>query len=201
MKNPVFAYGSLDSLERAVERGKIHYPTYCWLRDTLQYAFVNKEGEIELVGIPKLTGTLDNQIILSDLKDGIYEIIGQHKIAESSETVYLAASYIFAIVATVDGVKKVRRITVDDIENFEVINGEVTQVEGYITSEYLVEHNYATEGYVDEMVAAMEISLKQELRDYVDDVVAEQVAALVPEEVQKYVDTVPASDVSDLFGI
>ena len=201
MKNPVFAYGTYAKLESAVRSGKVKYPTYCWVHDSLQYAFVNKNGDIELVGLPKLTGTLKNEIILSELVDGVYLIKGQHRIAESSETVYLSASYIIAIVAT-DGLnKKVRRITVDQIEDYTVDpTGEPTKSDGYVTAQYLTDHHYVTDAYVDEKIVALEISLKTELREYVDAVVAEQVAALVPGEIDKYIGTVPSDDVSALFS-
>ena len=201
MKNPVFAYGTLEKLKSAVESGRLTYPAYCWVHDTLQYAFVNKNGLIELVGIPKLTGTLDEEIILSNLSDGIYQVQGQHRITETSEPVYLSASYILVIIATDGETKKVRRITADEIENYDVSEGEAIPVKGYITSDYLIENGYTTETYVDEKTAALEISLRTELKQYVDSVVAEQVATLVPEEIDKYIQTVPESDVNDLFTL
>lgn len=200
MKSPVFAYGSLDSLERALERGKVNYPTYCWLYDTLQYAFINKEKEIELVGLPKLTGTLDDEIILANLNDGIYQIAGQYKVTETSETVFLSASYIFVIIATIDDTKKIKRITVDNVEDYDVVGGEVTSFVYYVTSEYLEEHEYITEPDVDIKIAAMAVTLEQEIKDYVDSIISEQIAELLPEELDKILQPEDEGDIRDLFG-
>lgn len=199
MRAPVFAYGTYASLVQAIADGKIKYPTYCWLKDTLQYAFVNKQGEIELVGIPKLTGTLDHEIIMCKLHDGVYEIRGQHKIAESAETVYLSASYIVGIVASDGDTKKIRRITADDIDDWEVVNGVATKVRTYVTDNYLEEKGYMTETAVDAKIAVMQETLEQEMKDYVDSIIAEQVAELVPEYIDLYIGTVPPEDVQDMF--
>ena len=200
MKAPVFAYGSYESLVKAIADGKIKYPTYCWLKDTLQYAFVNKQGEIELVGIPKLTGSLEHEIHMNELHDGVYEIRGQHKIAESAETTYLAASYIVGIVASEGDTKKIRRITADDIDDWEVTNGVATKARTYVTDQYLEEKGYMTETAVDSKIAVMQETLEEEMKDYVDSIIAEQVAELVPEYVDIYIDTVPPEDVQDLFA-
>lgn len=201
MKNPVFAYGTYAKLQSAVEKGKVKYPTYCWVHDRLQYAFVNKDGGIELVGIPKLVGTLDNELILSELKDGVYLIKGQHRITEDSEPVFLAASYIIAIVATSGLTKKVRRITVDDVEDYDVSGGIVTKNTKVVTTEYLDENHYVTEGYVDRAMEALRISLETELKDYVDSIIAEQVAAILPEELDKILQPYSLEDIRDLFDV
>lgn len=200
MKAPVFAYGTYAKLQDAVAKGKVKYPTYCWVCDTYQYAFVNKHGEIEIVGIPKLTGTLEKEVIMSGLSDGVYEIKGQHRIAEGTEPVYLSASYIVGIVASDGDSKKVRRITADDIEDWNVTNGETTRARIYATDQYLEEKGYMTEAAVDSKIAVMQETLEEEMKDYVDSIIAEQVAELVPEYVDLYIGTVPPEDVQDLFG-
>lgn len=200
MKAPVFAYGTYAKLEDAVSKGKVKYPTYCWVSDRLQYAFVNKYGQIEIVGLPKLTGTLENEIIMSNLTDGVYEIKGQHRIAEGTEPVYLSASYIMGIVSSDGDTKKVRRITADDIEDWNVTNGEAERSQIYATDKYLEEKGYMTETAVDNKIAAMQETLEEEMKDYVDSIIAEQVAELVPEYIDLYIETVPLVDVEDLFN-
>lgn len=200
MKAPVFAYGTLAKLQAAVQSGKVTYPTYCWVSDTLQYAFVNKDLQIEIVGLPKLTGTLTKQIILSSLSDGIYEVKGQHKISEDSETIYLSASYILVIVSSDGDTKKVRRITADDIEDYAVSDtGTTERTSVVVTTAYLEEHHYSTEGYVDDKIAALKVTFEEEMKDYVDDIIKEQIAVLVPEEIEKHINTVPEADVRKLF--
>lgn len=199
MKAPVFAYGTMDALVKAVEKGKIKYPAYVWLKDSLQYAFVNKELGIEVVGLPKLTGTLDNQIILSDLDGGVYEIKGQYQVVDGAETVFLSASYIIVIVRHRDDETKVRIITADNIFDFTVVNGEIIETDQNVTVKYLTEHEYVTETQVDDKIAAMAITLEQEIKDYVDSIIQEQIEELLPEEVDKLFSPVDENDVRKLF--
>lgn len=199
MKAPVFAYGTYDALKKAIQSGKIGYPTYAWVHDSLQYAFVNKNLQIEMVGIPKLTGTLDEEIILSELDDGVYTILGQHKVTPTSETVFLAASYIIAIIATDNDKKKIRRITADSIDDY-VVDGETeTKANTYVTEDYLTEHGYATASYVDAEVAALETSLKRDLLDYVDTIINQQVATLVPEVLDEVLQPVVEEEIRKIF--
>lgn len=199
MKAPVFAYGTMDALVKAIEKGKIKYPAYVWLKDSLQYAFVNKELGIEVVGLPKLTGTLDNQIVLSELDGGVYEIKGQYQVVDGAETVFLSASYIIVIVRHRDNETKVRIITADNIFDFTVVNGEIVETDQNVTVKYLTEHEYVTETQVDDKIAAMAITLEQEIKDYVDSIIQQQIEELLPEEVDKLFSPVDENDVRKLF--
>lgn len=200
MKAPVFAYGTMEALERVVESGQIKYPAYVWLKDTLQYAFVNKNSEIEVVGLPKLTGTLNEQIILSDLSGGVYEIKGQYKVSEDAETVYMSSAYIIAIIRQATDSTMIRLITADSILDFVVEEGIVTDTDKNVTEKYLTEHGYVTEDVVDSKIAAMEVTLKQEIKDYVDSIIAEQIAELLPEELDKILQPVVEEEIRKLFG-
>lgn len=199
MKAPVFAYGTMDALVKAIEKGKIKYPAYVWLKDSLQYAFVNKELGIEVVGLPKLTGTLDNQIVLSELDGGVYEVKGQYQVVDGAETVFLSASYIIVIVRHRDNETKVRIITADNIFDFTVVNGEIVETDQNVTVKYLTEHEYVTETQVDDKIAAMAVTLEQEIKDYVDSIIQQQIEELLPEEVDKLFSPVDENDVRKLF--
>ena len=201
MKAPVFAYGTMDALEKAIEKGKIKYPAYVWLKDTLQYAFINKNQQIELVGLPKLTGTLDQQLILSELSGGVYEIKGQYKITENAETVFLSASYVIAIVKRIENGAKVRLITADNIYDFTTEGEEIIGMDKNVTVNYLEEHKYVTEQQVDDKIAVMEITLKEELVHYVDEIIADQIAALLPEELDKILQPYSLDDVRSMFDV
>lgn len=201
MKSPVFAYGTMEALNKAVSSGKIKYPAYVWLKDTLQYAFVNKNGEIELIGLPKITGTLDKQIVLSELEGGVYAIKGQYVVASDSEPVFLSASYVLAIVRHKDDETKVRIITVDNVLDFTVGDGEITDTDQVITKRYLKEHGYITEVEVDDKITAMRVTLEEEIKDYANSIIAEQIAVLLPDELDKLLQPVEAEDVRNMFGI
>lgn len=200
MKNPVFAHGSRAKILEAIGNGRFKYPTYFWIDDGDQYAFLNKQGELEITGVPRLTGTLDNQIILSDLANGIYLIAGQHKITEEDATVYLAASFILCIIQEMNGIKKIRRLTAGDIDSYEVKDGSIITTDHLATTSYLEEQGYASETYVDTKLAALKIAIEeeitQEILDTIPDLVDARVDARVAETIHQYQD----SDIEEIFN-
>lgn len=143
MKYPIFAHGSMASIKKAISDGKIKYPAYCWVDDTDQYAFLNKDGEFEVCGIAKKYGDLSNLLILSDLTDGIYQISGSYKITDTSETIYQDVGAL-AIIQTDDETKKIRMISSDDISTY-TIDGET-----------VIENVSATKDYVDVEISTLE---------------------------------------------
>lgn len=161
MKYPIFAHGTLASVKKAIESGKIKYPAYCWIDDQDTYSFLNKNGELEICGIPKKSGSLDNILILSELDDGIYEISGQHKITDFSETIFQDSSVI-VLIKTTDNIKKIRRITADDFSTY-IIDGETISVDTVATQSYLDEKGYVNEETIDEKMAALEVSIKNDI--------------------------------------
>ena len=160
---PIFAHGTLEQIEAAIASRKLKYPAYIWLDDSDRYAFLNKNGELEKCGIPKLVGTLEDTVILSLLDDGLYQVKGQHKITVDDPTVYLSASYIMCIVQTIDGEKKVKRITADEIidytvkDNFSVIENSI------VTEAYLEEKGYADTEYIDTKIEVMKQQIEEDM--------------------------------------
>ena len=152
---PTFAHGTLEQIRGGIAEGKLKYPSYCWVDDTNQYAFLNKYGELEICGIPSFTGTLGEEIILSELDDGLYEISGRHKITPTHPTTFDNSGFILVVVQTVGDTKKIRRIDAEDLTTYIIDGEEVTQNE-VATKEYLDAHEYTTEADVDEKIAAME---------------------------------------------
>lgn len=134
MKSPVFAYGSLPKLQAAIDSGKVGYPTYCWLSDVTQYAFVNKDKKIETVGLTTIVGQEESPIILSMLVNGLYKIKGFTKVTLSSEVVFYSA-YMLVIVAIDENIKKIKTIAADKITDYKVTDGELTKTIEYLTSE------------------------------------------------------------------
>ena len=202
MKAPVFAHGSLAELQSAIQTGKIKYPAYCLVYDTLQYAFVNKKAEIELVGIPKHTGNVEVPLILSELENGVHLVSGSYKMARNSETVNSSIAYFIVLVNNEGGITTVRTITANEIGDFVIDSeGTATKTGTVVTTDYLEEQGYATEEELDIKVEALKVTIEEELKEYVDATVGEQVAALVPEEVQKYVGTATEEEIRDLFSV
>ena len=194
MKTPVFTHGTYENTIKAIQEGRIKYPGYCWITDKELYGFINKNNELEYIGIPVLTGTLEKEIILSDLDDGLYEIKGQHKITSDSETIYIAGSNIICIVETVGEIKKIKRITSDEIVNYKIEDGVVTS-DSYVTEEYLREHGYATTDYVDAKLTALKEEIEGEIETLVDPVVRPMVEEIIDRDIQPVDD----DDVRNLF--
>lgn len=195
MLTPIFTHGTYANTIKAIEEGKIKYPCYCWCTDVEQYGFLNKEGQLETIGIPNLTGTQENEIILSLLDDGLYEIKGQHKITANDETTYYSMSNILCVVQTIDGQKKVKRITADTIEDCVIDeNLEVTR-ETVATKEWIQAQGYADAAYID---YKMEI-LKQELEDEIEELVRPVVYPMVTQIINEEVTSVPIEDIEELF--
>ena len=145
MKSPVFASGTLVNLKAAIREGKISYPAFCWLTDTTQYAFVNKDNRIEIVGNPIYEGSEEDPFILSYLPTGNYEIRGYYRVtdqsinAEITEANAVGATYIYAITTLViveayDTGKKIKCINSDSIVDYELnADGEIIKTSRYST--------------------------------------------------------------------
>ena len=194
MLTPIFTHGTYANTIKAIEEGKIKYPAYCWCVDVQQYGFLNKEGELETIGIPTLTGTQENEIILSSLDDGLYEIKGQHKITATDTTTYYSMSNILCVVQTIDG-KKVKRITADTIEDATVEEDLSVTRETVATREWIQEQGYADRAYID---YKFEI-LKQELEDEIEELVRPVVEPMVVQIINEEIIDVPIEDIEDLF--
>lgn len=157
MKSPVFASGTLVNLKAAIKEGKISYPAFCWLTDTTQYAFVNRDNKIEIVGNPIYEGTEESPFILSYLPTGNYEIRGYYRVTDQSindvgyeENGLLGATYIYAITTLViveaySTGKKIKCINSDSIVDY------VLNLEGIVikTSRYSTGGGGGVSSYLD----------------------------------------------------
>ena len=196
MLAPIFTHGTYANTIKAIREGKIKYPSYCWLTDVQQYGFLNKNNELETISIPLLDGTAENEIILSLLKDGLYQINGQHKITANDETVYYSMSPILCVVQTLEGKKKVKRITADKICNYTVEENLSVTRDTMATQEWIKEQGYADEEYID---YKMEI-LKQELEGDIDELVKPIIKPMCEEVVDEMVQPVDNQDIESLFN-
>ena len=193
IKNPIFAHGSEANIKALIESGEIKYPAYLWYSDKFTYNFLNKNGKIETVDFPKLTGTLDDMIILCDLSEGIYYVQGQYKITPNDTTIYSAGSYIIIMVG--NNGNKIRRITADDFEDYTIESGEIISTSSLVTSDYLVEQGYVTDVWVDEKLVALEESMKRDLKAYISDILP----VLVAREVDLQVQPIEDEDIEEIF--
>ena len=196
MLTPIFTHGSYDNTIKAIETGKIKYPAYCWITDRGQYGFINKSNELEIIGIPELVGTLDNTLILSALNDGLYQVKGQHKITANHPTTFDCDSFILVVVQTIDGIKKIRRITADELTTYTIGEDLSVEADEVATKDYLDEQGYASEEYIDEKIAILKAELEDEIEELVRPVVRPMVEEIIDETI------LPEDDdnIRDLFN-
>lgn len=139
------------------------------------------------IPIIQMVGTVSEEVVLSTLKDGLYAVQGQHRIAPNSTPVFVSASNVIAIVQTINGIKKIKYITADDLTSY-TINGQSVTEDKVATESFLQENGYMTEDDVDTKLAAAVQVLEQSLKDYVDEQINEQIS------------NIPESNIRDLFS-
>ena len=133
--------------------------------------------------IVNLEGTLGNTIIVDELGNGIYNIKGQYKIDSSDITLNISANEILFMVEKSDDSIKIKQISHDNITDYLVLDGVITS-NTYITSEYLSQCDYATKEYVDIKIAALQESINENVREYIADIVDEQLGTVLDEKVE-----------------
>ena len=145
--------------------------------------------------IINLVGTLDEPIMVSELDDGIYRIKGQYKISDLEKTIYLSASDILMTVSKNNQNIEIKKITSDDITDYIITNSDISK-NTYVTERYLKDNNYTTTSYVDTKIEALEVSINEDMKSYVQTVIEK----FFTEELDKRIDDridekiVPMSD-------
>ena len=122
--------------------------------------------------IINMVGTLDSPILLSVLEGGIYSVVGQYKIADTEETVYLSAAPTLVLVEhEQDGRTFVKRITAHEIKDSIIENGVVSSA-SYVTEEYLKNQSYVTTADMDKKLAALDFVQKKDAEQYISEMVS-----------------------------
>lgn len=195
MLAPIFTHGTYANTVKAIEEGKIKYPAYLWISDKGQYGFLNKQNQLEVIGISELTGTIQNKIILSTLDDGLYQVRGQYKITADHPTTFDSSSYILVVVQTVGGLKKVTRISSDEVVRYVIEEDLSVTEDAYVTESYLKDHEYATEEYIDVKIEILKHELEDEIEELVEPVVEPMVEEIIDRDIQPEDD----ENIRDLF--
>lgn len=193
---PTFAHGTLAQVQQGIIDGKLKYPSYIWLDDSDQYAFLNKNGELEICSIPKYVGTLGEEIILSDLNDGLYEIKGRHKITADYPTIFDDWGYILVVVQTTEDGKKIRRITADDLTTY-IVDGEMSVIKDEVaTKEYLDANGYTTQEDLDRKIAVLKKELEDEIAELIEPILEPMVTDIIDRTITEEDD----ENIRNLFG-
>lgn len=184
MLAPIFTHGTYENTIKAIEAGKIKYPCYLWISDRGQYGFLNKDNQLEVIGIPELTGTIQNKIILSSLDDGLYQIKGQYKITDDHPTTFDSTSFLLVVVQTIGGVKKITTIASDEVIRYKIGDDLSVTEDAYITEAYLKDKGYTTQEELDIKIAVLKKELEDEIEELVAPVVEPLVKRIIDEEIQ-----------------
>ena len=152
--------------------------------------------------IINLVGTLDEPIMVSELDNGIYRIKGQYKISSLEDTIYLSASDIICTVAKDTKGITVKRITSDDITDYFITSSDISK-NSYITNQYLKDNNYTTTSYVDTKIEALELSIKEDMKTYVqgiiEDVFGESLDEIIDNRISENIQSMDSTQIQNLF--
>lgn len=131
--------------------------------------------------IENVIGTLDTPVTLDQLSTGVYRVSGQYKISQNIETTYLTTTANLYMVNKTDSSVTIRKIDTEEIITYTITGGEVSKVR-VLTEEMLA--NYATIAYVDAKLAALDIVTKDDVKAYVDELLATTIDELVETKVE-----------------
>lgn len=150
--------------------------------------------------INNLAGTIDKPIDIVCLDSGQYKIQGQYKIGE---TTYISANSNIFLIEHNDENTHIKKISANDITDYTIdINGQVTS-SVVPTTEWLASQGYVTEQYVDLKIAALEYITKEEIEEYVSNIVLQNIDATVNTRIDQIINerfsTVTEREALDAF--
>lgn len=138
--------------------------------------------------IINLYGKIFSPVILDVQNDGIYKVSGSYKISESLNTVFYGGdSYMFMVEHQDDQSVMIKRIGVGDITDFTVSDGSVVQ-SVVPTSKWIEEQGYVTENYVYNLINNMNLITKDEINQYVTEIINNNVTNMVQDAITKEFD-------------
>lgn len=170
------------------------------------------DGEIDYntIGnkpVVNLVGTLDSPIVLSTMENGVYSVKGQYKIAPNDATVFLnSTANICMVEHTDDGKTHVKRVAINEIKDYEVVEDAVISY-GYVTEKELAEHGYATQEYVqayfDERFAGINFVTEEQVETIVNNklssVLEDTIDTIVDTKIDEKLQETSADDIAALF--
>lgn len=160
---------------------------YAWNAEKQTWDF------LEVFGIPELTGTTTNPIILSELEPSLYRVKGTYKISPTHPTTYLTPIDHLAFVSGDDEIN-IKVITEHNITDYIVEGDDVTFINNYATVQY-VEQHYATKVYVDNKIAVLEGQISEIISEF-----PEKVRAIVYEVLDIALNGIEEEYIDNLFN-
>ena len=135
----------------------------------------------ELSGIPivNLQGTVGSPITVTLLEEGYYKIKGRYITPKGVEKVSYVGDFVL-----VDSNEKIKIITTTDITDYTVENNAVTE-DKYTTRSYIESLDYVTNSELTEQIAALQLSLREYIREYVQETCTLLVIHLIDDELNR----------------
>lgn len=153
--------------------------------------------------IDNLDGTLDNPITIANLATGIYKVRGQYKICANDFTIYISGNDHIFLVDKGESEVAIRKITATNIYNYVVTDDSIASKTEIPTKEWIEQQGYATKSYVDEQIAALDFMTKDEVSEYVANVLATELEPLIDARIEvklnESLNDVEDSDITNLF--
>ena len=146
-----------------------------------------------------LVGTLDKPIIVNELESGIYKINGRYKITQTDLTVYLNPNINIFIIDKTDGIISIKKISNEEIIDYTVENDIISKIDITITEDYLFKNGYVTSTYVDKKIEALNISLREDIQKYIDEVIGDKFNSIIDERIDKKIIGATDEDIRSLF--
>lgn len=154
---------------------------YSW--DSANSSWIKEEfGGDGGSGIPQIIGTSEKPIILSSLEPGLYRVLGTYKISPNTKTTTFTSIDHIVFVSDDDDVN-IKIITDSDITDYIVSEDEVAFID-----------KYATQGYVDNKIEALEAQISQIISEF-----DERVLEIVNERLDFALDRVSEQYINNLF--
>ena len=92
--------------------------------------------------------------------------------------------------------------TSDDITDYFITSSDISK-NSYITNQYLKDNNYTTTSYVDTKIEALELSIKEDMKTYVqgiiEDVFGESLDEIIDNRISENIQSMDSTQIQNLF--
>lgn len=132
--------------------------------------------------IENLVGTLDKPVVIEELNSGIYKVSGQYRITTLIETVFLSSIPNLFFVSKYDTHIDIKQIDTDNTVIYSILNGQVLK-KTVVTDDML--GNFASRDYIDSKIAALDFLTKDDIKEYVDELLLNTVEEMVTQKVEE----------------
>lgn len=134
--------------------------------------------------IQNLYGDTFSPAILDIQNDGIYKVFGSYKISNYLDTIfYGGSSYLFLIEHQENDLILIKRIGAKDITDF-IVSDDSVSTSVIPTEKWIEEQGFATENYVYTLINNMNLITKEEINQYVTEIVNANISNMVHDAVE-----------------